>query len=82
MKGLRPTGKVGAAFGSYGWSGEAVKIISEAMREMNINLVSDGVRVKYSPRKEDLEKCFELGRQVARAALAVDAVPLGAQAGT
>ena len=69
MKGLRPAGKVGAAFGSYGWSGEAVKLISEAMRDMNIGLVSDGVRVKYSPKKEDLDRCVELGRQVARAAL-------------
>jgi flavorubredoxin len=69
MKGLRPAGKVGAAFGSYGWSGEAVKLISEAMRDMNINLVGDGVRVKYSPKKGDLDRCVELGRQVARAAL-------------
>ena len=69
MKGLRPLGKVGAAFGSYGWSGEAVKLMSEAMREMNIGLVGDGVRVKYSPKKEDLDRCVELGRQVARAAL-------------
>ncbi len=69
MKGLRPAGKVGAAFGSYGWSGEAVKLMSEAMREMNIGQVIDGVRVKYSPKKEDLDKCVELGRQVARAAL-------------
>jgi flavorubredoxin len=81
MKGLRPTGKVGAAFGSYGWSGEAVKIISEAMRAMNIDMVSDGVRVKYSPRKEDLEKCFELGRQVARSALAVEADPSQSRTG-
>jgi flavorubredoxin len=80
MKGLRPVGKVGAAFGSYGWSGEAVKLISEVMREMNINLVSDGVRVKYSPRKEDLDRCIELGRQVARAALDLDVSALQASA--
>ncbi len=73
MKGLKPVGKVGAAFGSYGWSGEAVKLLSEAMREMNINVVGDGVRVKYSPKKADLDKCTELGRQVARAALELDA---------
>jgi len=36
---------------------------------MNINLVGDGVRVKYSPKKGDLDRCVELGRQVARAAL-------------
>jgi flavorubredoxin len=80
MKGLRPAGKVGAAFGSYGWSGEAVKLISEAMREMNINLVGEGVRVKYTPKKEDLDRCIELGRQVARAALDLDMGGLGALA--
>ncbi|MDR3567391.1 MAG: flavodoxin domain-containing protein [Syntrophobacteraceae bacterium] len=73
MKGLKPHGKVGAAFGSYGWSGEAVKLISEWMREMNIGMVGDGLRVKYTPTKQDLDKCVELGRQVARAALALEA---------
>jgi flavorubredoxin len=82
MKGLRPVGKIGAAFGSYGWSGEAVKLISEAMREMNIDLVGDGVRVKYSPRKEDLQRCFELGRQVARAVMAADLGTSHTQTGT
>ena len=82
MKGLRPTGKVGAAFGSYGWSGEAVKLISEAMREMDIALVGDGVRVKYSPKREDLDKCVELGRQVARAALEQEKGGLQAKAGS
>ena len=72
MKGLKPHGKVGAAFGSYGWSGEAVKLISEWMREMNIGMVGDGLRVKFTPRKEDLDRCVELGRQVARAALALE----------
>jgi len=82
MKGLRPVGKVGAAFGSYGWSGEAVKLISEAMREIDINLVGEGVRVQYSPKKEDLDRCIELGRQVARAALDLDLSGLGASAGS
>lgn len=79
MKGLKPLGKVGAAFGSYGWSGEAVKLISESMREMNFGLVGDGLRVKYTPKKQDLEKCAELGRQVARAALDLESG--GARAG-
>ena len=69
MKGLRPVGKVGAAFGSYGWSGEAVKLVSEAMQDMKINLVGEGVRVRFTPKKEDLARCVELGRQVARAVL-------------
>ncbi len=82
MKGLKPMGKVGAVFGSYGWSGEAVKLISEAMGEMNIRLVGDGLRVKYTPKEQDLTKCVELGRQVAREALALEAGGSCAKAGS
>jgi flavorubredoxin len=65
MKGLRPAGKIGAAFGSYGWSGEAVKLLTEALRDMNIEAVSDGVRVKFQPTPQDLDRCAGLGRQIA-----------------
>lgn len=79
MKGLRPAGKIGAAFGSYGWSGEAVKQISEAMREMDIK-IEEGARVQYAPRKDDLDKCFDLGRQIGRAVIAAQSAeqPSGA----
>jgi len=71
MKGLRPTGKVGAAFGSYGWSGEAVKFLTEALRDMNIEVAGEGIRVKFTPTKEDLDKCVELGRQIGRSVIAM-----------
>ncbi|MCE5336628.1 MAG: flavodoxin domain-containing protein [Desulfobacteraceae bacterium] len=73
MRGLKPSGKVGAAFGSYGWSGEAVKHMTQSLEDMNIRVAAEGVRVKYTPKAEDLEKCRELGRQVAREALAMEA---------
>jgi flavorubredoxin len=72
MKGLRPTGKVGAAFGSYGWSGEAVKLMTEALRDMNIHIEDEGVRVKFTPQKKDLDRCVELGRQIARSMIAME----------
>ena len=31
MKGLKPNNKIGAAFGSYGWSGESVKLITKEL---------------------------------------------------
>ncbi len=67
LKGLRPMNKIGAAFGSYGWSGEAVKIMSEEMEKMKIEMVDPGVRSKYVPTSEVLEQCVELGRKVAQA---------------
>jgi flavorubredoxin len=66
MKGLKPAGKIGAAFGSYGWSGEAVKQMTEALVEMKIKVVDEGTRIKYAPTHEDLSHCIELGRKIGR----------------
>lgn len=67
MKGLRPMGRVGAAFGSYGWSGEGVKHITEVMESANIEMVAEGVRIKNRPTHEGLSACRELGRSVGKA---------------
>ncbi|MBI4793250.1 MAG: flavodoxin domain-containing protein [Deltaproteobacteria bacterium] len=67
LKGLRPKNKVGAAFGSFGWSGEAVKHITGFMEEMGIELVDPGIKIKNVPTHEDLQQCFELGVKVGRA---------------
>lgn len=67
MKGLRPSGKIGAAFGSYGWSGEAVKHITKSLEEMKIKVVSPGVSLQFVPNHDGLRKCVELGREVAKA---------------
>jgi len=65
MKGLKPGNKIGAAFGSYGWSGEVLKHLNAHLEEMNVELVSDGIRVQYVPDAEDLEKCFQFGAHIA-----------------
>jgi len=67
MKGLRPSTKIGAAFGSYGWSGEAVKLINTLMEEMRFTVIDPGINVQYVPAHDDLRKCVELGRKVAKA---------------
>ena len=65
LKGLRPQNLSGAAFGSYGWSGESVGEIEGILKEMKINLLSEGLKVKYVPDREALERCFSLGKLVA-----------------
>jgi flavorubredoxin len=67
MKGLRPAHKIGVAFGSYGWSGEAMKLINTSMEEMKFRIIDPGINVRYVPTPEDLEKCVELGRKVGKA---------------
>ncbi len=65
LKGLKPQNLVGAAFGSYGWSGEAVKEIRNTLTEMNVDLVGDGLGVRYVPVEAALEQCRALGAAVA-----------------
>lgn len=67
MKGLRPANKVGAAFGSFGWSGESVKLLNEAMEEMKFEVIDPGLKVKYVPGHEKLKECRDLGNRVAAA---------------
>ena len=69
MRGLRPTNKIGAAFGSFGWSGEAVKLMNTAMAEMNFTLVHKGLKVQYVPEHGHLGECVELGHTVGQALL-------------
>jgi flavorubredoxin len=67
MKGLKPQNKLGAAFGSFGWSGESVKVIGDWLESMHVELVDAPVKVKHVPNHEDLGACFELGRKVGQA---------------
>lgn len=66
IKGLKPKGLVGAAFGSYGWSGESVRVLNAWLEDMKIELVGEGVRVNYVPKTGDLERCRQLGLDVAK----------------
>jgi anaerobic nitric oxide reductase flavorubredoxin len=67
LRGLRFQNKIGAAFGSYGWSGECVKIIEEHLGKCKIPVAAPGVRAKWQPKPPDLAECEKLGRQVAAA---------------
>ena len=59
--------KIGAAFGSYGWSGEAVKIITKELEAMNFNMIAPGLRIQYVPDKEGIESCYAYGRKIGKA---------------
>jgi flavorubredoxin len=67
MKGLKPQNKIGAAFGSYGWSGEAVKLINKELEDMKFELVDAGLNTQYVPDDQALEACYELGVKIGRA---------------
>lgn len=64
IRGLSFKGKKGAAFGSYGWSGESVKIISEELNEAGFEIVNEGIKELWSPDEEGLSRCREFGSNV------------------
>ncbi len=66
-KGLKFKGKKAAAFGSYGWSGEAAKKITAELADAGFEIVADGQRVKWAPDQDALEACREYGRAFAKA---------------
>jgi flavorubredoxin len=67
MKGLKPKNKIGAAFGSYGWSGEAVKLIYQELAAMNFILIEPGLRIQYVPDKSGMAACVEFAEKIAAA---------------
>ena len=58
-------GKLGAAFGSYGWSGEAVRMIEDRMRGLKMRIPVEGYRIKLIPTEGELDECRAFGRKIA-----------------
>ena len=66
LKGLKPKNKTACAFGSFGWSGQAVGIITEELKAMGINVPHDGLNIKYIPDPEELNQARALAEKLAR----------------
>lgn len=66
FKGINLKGKVGASFGSYGWSGEAPHLILEVMEnKFEMKVLKPPLLIKYTPDEEGLEECHRLGKNAA-----------------
>jgi len=57
--------KLGSVFGSYGWSGEAAKMIEDRLSGLHIKLHKPSIRVKLIPEDTDLQECQEFGKEFA-----------------
>jgi flavorubredoxin len=69
MKGLKPAGKIGGVFGSYGWSGESVKIIRAELETMNFDVIDPGVKIQYVPDTDGLSACYDYGQEIGKAVM-------------
>ncbi len=67
MKGLKPKNKIGAAFGSYGWSGESVNLITQELEAMKFDIIDPGIKIQYVPDQDGKNACLELGRKIGKA---------------
>lgn len=64
LKGLKPLNRTGFVFGSFGWGGQAVGQIEEAIRELGWELPIESINIKFIPDEEELEKVKETGRKL------------------
>ena len=65
IRGLRFKNKKAAAFGSYGWTGDAPKMITERLKEGGFDVVDDGIRSLWIPDDSALAECEAYGKQFA-----------------
>ena len=60
-------GKIGAAFGSYGWSDEVPNMILEIMKNrFEMDVVEPALLIKYTPDEKGLEECKNFGINIAK----------------
>lgn len=62
---IETRGKLGAAFGSYGWSGEAVRLVETRLQGLKMRLPEPGLRIKLHPSEAELDEGRAFGRRLA-----------------
>lgn len=67
---IRDKGKLAGAFGSYGWSGEAAKMLESNFANLKLNYFGENLFVKFTPHEESMQQCVEYGENFARKMMA------------
>ncbi|NSW95385.1 MAG: FprA family A-type flavoprotein [Bacteroidales bacterium] len=63
---LRDKGKTAGAFGSYGWSGEAARIITDTLRNLKLKVIDEPAGFKFAPAGDKTDYLKEFGRNFAK----------------
>jgi NADH oxidase (H2O-forming) len=64
---IRDKGKPAAVFGSFGWSGEAVKLIEDHLRNLKFKIVNEGQAARFHPNSQDADRLISMGEQFVQA---------------
>jgi flavorubredoxin len=62
---LRDRGKAAAAFGSYGWSGEAAGLIETMMNGLKLKVIQPAYRAKFKPDADKSQQLLDYGKTFA-----------------
>lgn len=62
---VAPKARVAGVFGSFGWSGEAVKLIEERLKGLRFKLPVPGLTLRFTPTEENMQECREFASQLA-----------------
>ncbi len=62
---LRDKGKPAGSFGSYGWSGEAPKIISDILKSLKLRVIEEPAAFKFVAESNKEESLIEFGKRFA-----------------
>ena len=62
---VTPKARIAAAFGSFGWSGEAVKLVEERLKGLRFKLPVPGLTLRFTPSEDNLGECRDFARQLA-----------------
>jgi flavorubredoxin len=62
---VTPKAKVAGAFGSFGWSGEAVKFIEERLKSLRFKMPVPGLTLRFVPTEDNLQECRDFASQLA-----------------
>ena len=65
IKGFKLKNKLAVGFGTYGWSGESAKLISNKLADAGLTVVHEPIMFKYMPTDEELRRCVEIGEGIA-----------------
>ena len=66
---VTPKSRLAAVYGSFGWSGEAVKMVEQRLEGLKFKRVADSVSFRFSPTEENIAACRAFAEQVAGAVL-------------
>jgi len=66
---VTPKSKLAAVFGSFGWSGEAVKMVEQRLDGLKYKLAAESISFRFTPTPENLELCRQFADHVANAVL-------------